>query len=157
MDFKTELVETDPVKVEPVKDDASSDEEDAVFLSSTSRPSALGRCACGSICKHAPTTASAPAPAPATCTATTPIIKADNSSALGPGSRDIEVIDLVSDDEQLPSLESLQRGAKRATARSSVTAPESKRQTLLAPSPSVPSPATSTWRPTATVTRATLE
>ncbi|EEU46742.1 uncharacterized protein NECHADRAFT_77436 [Fusarium vanettenii 77-13-4] len=141
MDFKTESL----------KDHAFSDEEDEVFLSATSRPSTLGRCACGSICNHAATTVSAPAPA------TTPIIKADHSSTLGLGSRDIEVIDLVSDDEQLPSLESLQRGAKRATARCSVTAPESKRQTLLAASPSVPSPATSTWRPTTTVTRATPE
>lgn len=80
MDFKTEPFKTEPVKTEPLKDHASSDKEDVVFLSATSRPSTLGRCACGSICNHASTTVSASAPA------MTPIVKADHSSILGLGS-----------------------------------------------------------------------
>ncbi|RSL58639.1 hypothetical protein CEP51_014049 [Fusarium floridanum] len=150
MEFKTEPVKTEPVKIEAVKAEramkkeeflapkrelpssshgqavkaevpVASSDEDVVFLFTAPRPSArpLGRCSCGSSCNHA-----------SSAIATTATIKTDNPSAPSLGSQDAEVIDLVSDEDELPSVGSLQLRAKRARTHSPAFSPPSKRQTL---------------------------
>ncbi|RSL61919.1 hypothetical protein CEP54_006013 [Fusarium duplospermum] len=56
--------------------------------------------------------------------------KADDLSVPGLGSQDVEVVDLVWEDGELPSVSSLQLRAKRARTRSATSPPPSKRKTL---------------------------